>query len=158
METKTLIDILRDHPFMEGLKPNHIQKLAEVALEVQISRDQVVFREGDESSLFYLLVSGKVALEVSAPGRIVRIQTLGEGDEMGWSSLLGQGGKTFQARALEPVRAIAFDGPRLRQVWEQDPAFGYQFLMRILKVVAQRLQASRLQLIDLYAPRGVKLV
>jgi CRP-like cAMP-binding protein len=89
----------------------------------------------------------------------VRIQTLGEGDEMGWSSLLGEGsGKTFQARSLEPVRAIAFDAARLRQVWSQDPAFGYEFIRRLLKVVAQRLQATRLQLLDLYAPRGVKLV
>jgi CRP-like cAMP-binding protein len=77
---------------------------------------------------------------------------------MGWSSLLGHAGKTFQARSLEPVRAIGFDATRLRQVWEQDPAFGYQFMVRLLKVVAQRLQAARLQLLDLYAPRGVKLV
>jgi hypothetical protein len=31
-------------------------------------------------------------------------------------------------------------------------------MVRLLKVVAQRLQATRLQLLDLYAPRGVKLV
>jgi CRP/FNR family transcriptional regulator, cyclic AMP receptor protein len=158
MDSKTLTDVLREHPFLEGLKQNHVQRLAEVALEVQFARDQIVFREGDESSLFYLLVSGKVALEISAPGRIVRIQTLGEGDEMGWSSLLGHAGKTFQARSLEPVRAIAFDATRLRQIWEQDPSFGYQFMTRLLMVVAQRLQATRLQLLDLYAPRGVKLV
>jgi len=158
METKTLTEALREHPFLEGLKQNHVQRLAEVALEVQFARDQIVFREGDESSLFYLLVSGKVALEISAPGRIVRIQTLGEGDEMGWSSLLGHAGKTFQARSLEPVRAIAFDATRLRQIWEQDPSFGYRFMERLLMVVAQRLQAARLQLLDLYAPRGVKLV
>jgi CRP-like cAMP-binding protein len=158
MDSKTLTDVLREHPFLEGLKPNHVQKLAEVALEVQFARDQIVFREGDETSLFYLLASGKVALEVSAPGRVVRKQTLGEGDELGWSSLLGNAGKTFQARSLEPVRAIGFDAIRLRQVWEQDPAFGYQFMTRLLKVVAQRLQATRLQLLDLYAPRGTKLV
>jgi CRP-like cAMP-binding protein len=88
MEAKTLTEALRDHPFLEGMKPNHVQKMAEVAMEVQFSRDQVIFREGDESSLFYLLLSGKVALEVTAPGRIVRVQTLGEGDELGWSYLV----------------------------------------------------------------------
>lgn len=158
METKTLTDVLRDHPFLEGLKPNQIQKMAEIAMEVQFMRDQLIFREGDESSLFYLLLSGKVALEVSAPGKIVRVQTLGEGDEMGWSSLVGgDGGKTFQARALEPVRALAFDGARLRHAFSQDTAFGYEFLQRVLKVVARRLQATRLQLLDVFAPGGAKM-
>ena len=103
-------------------------------------------------------LSGKVALEISAPGRIVRVQTLGEGDELGWSSLLAGDGKQFQARSLEPVRALVFDGTRLRQTCEGDPGFGYALMARIIKVVSRRLQATRLQLLDLYAPRGVKLV
>jgi CRP/FNR family cyclic AMP-dependent transcriptional regulator len=158
MESKTLTEVLRDHPFLEGLKPNHIQRMAEVAMEVQFTRDQVIFRVGDESGLFYLLLSGRVAVEVSAPGRVVRVQTLGEGDELGWSSLLGQSGKTFQARALEPALAVAFDGARVRHACEQDPAFGYQIMRRVLRVVAERLQATRLQLLDMYAPGGSKLV
>ncbi|HOL73905.1 MAG TPA: Crp/Fnr family transcriptional regulator [Bryobacteraceae bacterium] len=157
MELKTLTEALRGHPFLEGMKPNHVQKMAEVAMEVQFNRDQVIFREGDESSLFYLLLTGKVALEVTAPGRIVRVQTLGEGDELGWSSLIGRHGKTFQARSIEPVRAIAFDGTRLRHACEMDPAFGYQLMQRVLRVVAERLQATRLQLIDVFAPAGSKL-
>jgi len=158
MDSKTLTDMLREHPFLEGLKQNYVQKMAEIALEVQFARDQVIFKEGDTSSLFFLLVSGTIALEISAPGRIVRVQTLGKGDELGWSTLLAQGGRTFQARSLEPVRAIAFDATRLRGACEQDPSFGYEITQRLLKVVAQRLQATRLQLLDLYAPRGVKLV
>jgi CRP-like cAMP-binding protein len=109
--------------------------------------------------LFYLLLSGKIALEASAPGRVVRIQTLGEGDELGWSSFLSDaGGKQFQARSIEPARALAFDGARLRQAFEQDPAFGLALMQRLLRVVAERLQATRVQLLDLYAPRGTKLV
>lgn len=158
METKTLTDSLRDHPFVEGLKPSHIQKLADMGLEVQFGRDQIIFREGDECGLFYIILSGKVALEISAPGHIVRIQTLGEGDELGWSSLLSEDGKHFRARSLEPVRALAFDGSRMRQTCEQDPVFGYNLMLRMLQVVSRRLQATRLQLLDLYAPRGAKLV
>ncbi len=94
--------------------------------------------------------------EVSAPGRIVRIQTLGEGDELGWSSLLEEESKRFQARSLEPGRALAFLGTQLRQACEEDCAFGYALERQIIKVISSRLQATRLQLLDLYAPRGVK--
>lgn len=158
METKTFTEVLQDHPFVSGMRPAHVQKLASLALEVQFGRDELIFKEGDFSSLFYLLIAGKVALEVSAPGRIIRVQTLGEGDELGWSSLLKSGGKHFRARSLEPVRALAFDGARLLQACEQDPAFGFALMQRLLHVVAERLQATRMQMLDLYAPRGAKLV
>ena len=158
MDAKTLTEALRGHAFLEGLKSSHLQKVADMALEVSFGRDQIIFREGDECGLFYIVLSGKVALEISAPGHIVRIQTVGEGDELGWSSLLGEDRKHFRARTLEPVRALAFDGMRMRQTCEQDPQFGYNLMLRMLKVVAHRLQATRLQLLDMYAPRGAKLV
>ncbi len=158
MDTKALYDILRQHPFLEGFKPPHIQKMAEMAHEVEFARDQVIFREGDECGLFYLILEGKVALEASAPGRIMRISTLGAGDELGWSSLLMEDGKQFQARTLETVRALAFDAARLRQTCEQDHGFGYLLMRQLLRVVSQRLLATRVQLLDLYAPRGVKLI
>jgi CRP/FNR family cyclic AMP-dependent transcriptional regulator len=160
MNANALVDVLRAHPFLEGMKPGHILKMSEMALEVQFAKDQMIFKQGDESGLFYLILSGKVALEVTGPGRVVRIQTVGEGEELGWSVVLAEGGKHFQARAIEPVRALTFDGPRLRQVCEQDPVFGYQFVRKLLKVVANRLQATRMQLLDLYQPPrgGSKLV
>jgi CRP/FNR family cyclic AMP-dependent transcriptional regulator len=160
MENNTLVEVLREHPFMEGMKPSHILKMAEMALEVQFAKDQMIFKQGDESGLFYLVLSGKVALEVTGPGRIVRIETAGAGEELGWSVLLAEGGKHFQARALEPVRTLTFDGTRLRQVCEQDPVFGYQFVRKLLRVVAGRLQATRMQLLDMYMPPrgGSKLV
>ena len=154
MPTSTLADIVRAHPFAEGMKESHVLKLADMALEVQFARDQIIFRQGDESGLFYLIVSGKVAIEASAPGRMLRVQTAGEGYELGWSSFLAKGGKHFQARTLEPVRALVFDGARLRQACEQDSGFGYQVLLRVLGVVARRLQATRMQLLDMYAPHG----
>jgi len=156
MAGKSLVEILREHPFLEGFKPEHVEKMAGMAREVQFSRDQMIFQEGEQSDLFYLLLSGRVALEVSAPGRIVRIQTLGEGDELGWSSLLEEESKRFQARSLEPGRALAFLGTQLRQACEEDCAFGYALERQIIKVISSRLQATRLQLLDLYAPRGVK--
>lgn len=158
MQAKSLVEILQEHPFLEGFKPEHVQRMAELALEVQFGRDQIIFREGQESGLFFLILSGKIALEVSAPGRIFRVQTLEAGEELGWSSVLGEGGKHFQARSLETVRALAFEGSRLRQLCEQDPSFGYALMKKLLKVVAERLQATRLQLLDVYAPRAAKLI
>lgn len=149
------LDELRAHPFLEGFKAEHLEVLAGLATETTFRKDEMIFRQGAESSLFYLLLSGRVALEVPMPGRTLRIQTVGAGEELGWSSLLSPVEKQFQARSLEPVRALAFDGARLIAACDTNCSLGYDLMRRVLHVVAERLQNTRLQLIDLYAP-GVK--
>ena len=156
MKEANLIEAIRNHPFSEDFLPQHLEKLAELAQLARFERDQFIFREGDESSFFYLLVSGKVALEVTALGRTLRVQTVGEGEELGWSSALPARGKQFQARALGTVKAIVFDGARLREACAQDCSFGYAMMKRLLLVVAGRLQATRMQLLDMYSPHGAK--
>ena len=157
IKSKDLVETLKEHAFVAGFQPAQIDRLAEIAHELHFDRDQIIFREGDESSFFYLILSGKVALEVTALGKTLRVQTLLEGEELGWSSVLPTaGGKQFQARALAAVRALAFDGARLREACEHDCTFGYVLMRRLLQVVARRLQAFRLQLLDMYSPEGPK--
>jgi CRP/FNR family cyclic AMP-dependent transcriptional regulator len=144
--------MLRRHPFVEAFEPQHVDRLAALASPVRFERDQVVFHEGDECSEFYMIVSGLVALEIEEPGHTLRVQTLSAGDELGWSALLMAAGKHFQARALERVEALAFDGPALLAACKTDPAFGFALMQRLLGVVAGRLHATRLQVHDMYSP------
>ena len=148
-----MVEIIKSHPFAEGFWPDHVARLGAMGSEIQFRPGEVIFHEGDHSSFFYLLISGNVALEVLSPGRPVRVATLYAGEVLGWSSVTGEtGGKQFQARALEDVRAIAFDGARLRHACEEDYAFGFWFMRAILKVMSARLHAIRSQLVDSYSP------
>jgi CRP-like cAMP-binding protein len=152
MSAATLLAVLKKHPFVEEFKPEDIDKLRALAREVSFGRDQVIFREGDDTHDFYLIVSGRIALEMVEPDdHVLRVQTLGAGDELGWSSVLMGRGKYFMARALEPVEALAFDGPQLFEACRADPAFGFAFMYRMLGVVSERLQATRLQLHDMHS-------
>jgi CRP-like cAMP-binding protein len=144
--------MLRKHPFVEAFEPAHVDRLAALASPVCFERDQVVFHEGDECSEFYMIVSGLMALEIEEPGHTLRVQTLSAGDELGWSALLMSSGKHFQARALERVEGLAFDAPELLEACRKDPAFGFAFMYRLLGVVAGRLEATRLQVHDMYSP------
>ncbi len=154
MTLSTLRDALTEHPFLAGLPPVHVDKLAEICFEKTFGEDEILFRESDPSGFFYLLLSGTVALEITAPGRVVRIMTVGAGEELGWSSLMADGRKQFQARALEPVHALALDGSRLRKLCEADHEFGHNMMKRLLVVVSERLQNTRLQLLDIFSTRG----
>ena len=149
---ETVLHMLRHHPFVAEFEPRHIERLATLAKEVRFERDQILFREGDDASEFYLIVNGLIALEIAAPGHTFRVQTLFAGDELGWSAVLMGRGKHFQARTLDRVDALAFEGSQLLAACNEDTLFGYTLMSRLLAVVAERLQATRLQLLDTYSP------
>jgi CRP-like cAMP-binding protein len=153
MQQKDLVAALRSHPFDKNFTSDQVERLASLAREVSFDRDQVIFREGGESHDFHLIIGGRVALEIEVPNHPnVRVQTLSGGDELGWSAVLMGQGKYFQARALEPVKALAFDGEALLAACKADPAFGFAFIYRVLELVSERLQATRLQVLDHYSP------
>jgi CRP-like cAMP-binding protein len=152
MTKETLLSVLQKHPFVEEFQPQHIEKLATMAKQVQFAPDQIIFREGDECSDFYLIVKGRVGLEMAPPGHTLRVQTLSAGDELGWSAVLMGRGKFFQARALDDVHALAIDGTMLLASCRDDKAFGFALMYRMLGVVSERLQATRLQVLDMYSP------
>jgi CRP/FNR family cyclic AMP-dependent transcriptional regulator len=148
---ETLQRILADHPFTHGLNDRHLELLAGCASNVRFEAGQVVFREGEEANQFYLIREGKMAVELFAPERgPVNILTVGAGEVLGWSWLVPPYRWRFDARAIEPTRAIALDGKCLREKSERDSDLGYQLLKGIAHIMEERLQATRLQLLNVY--------
>ncbi len=149
--------ILQEHPFVKNLSPEHIQLIVGCAKNVVFEPGQFLFKEDEEASEFYILRSGKVALEIYTPeyGPIT-IQTVGEGEVLGWSWLVPPYEWRFDGRAVELTRAIALDGKCLRGKCEQDPKLGYELMKRLASVFEGRLYAMRLQLLDIYNSKAPK--
>ena len=148
----SLLQALERHPFVSDFAPQDQARLAAIAKEVRFASNEVIFHEGDDYSVFYLLGKGMVALELEVPGHVLRVQTLYGGDVFDWSALLPHAGKHFQARALEPVTALAIEGDQLLASFKADPQFGLAFMLRLMGVVSERLRNTRLQLLDMYSP------
>ena len=147
----TLEAILAEHPFLKGLDPAHIELIAGCASNVRFNKGDFIFREEDEADRFYLIRHGLVALDVFVPQRgPVTIDTIQEGEVVGWSWLFPPYRWHFDARALQLTRAVAFDGKCLREKCDKDAKLGYDLVTRFSQVIMQRLQSSRLQLLDLY--------
>jgi len=153
MDVQGFQALLAKHPFTKDFEPTQIERMAGQARAASFEPAQIIFREGDDCAEFYLINSGRVALEmVVGANRVLRIQTLSDGDEFGWSALVMGHGKHFQARALTRVEALAFDGAQLAEACRADPAFGVSLMARLLRIVSARLDATRLQLSDTYSP------
>jgi CRP/FNR family transcriptional regulator, cyclic AMP receptor protein len=137
-------DAAKEHELLKRLESRHLEKLAGLAREAEFRSGHIIFHQGEQASYFYLLTQGSVALESIAKGRRVTVQTLQAGDAMGWSAVTEPDHSAhFEARALTPVRAIAFDGAQLRAACESDPSFGYVMMRALLGLVTERLDAIR---------------
>jgi len=150
---ESLEDIIAGHSFFSDLDERHVQSLTGCAANVRFDAGTYLFREGEQANHFYLIRQGKVAIEISAPPRKpIIVQTLSDGDVLGWSWLVPPYEWRFHARAVEPVRAIALDGNCLRARCEENHDLGYELLKRFAQLITQRLEATRFQLLDVYAP------
>ena len=149
---ETLERILAEHTFFEGLEPEYLKLLVGCASNARFQAGAYLFREGEEASHFYLIRQGRVAVEIYAPQRPpIVVQTLEGGDILGWSWLIPPYHWRFDARVVELTRAIALDGKCLRSKCEENHDLGYAILKRFAHIVDQRLEATRMQLLDVYA-------
>jgi CRP/FNR family cyclic AMP-dependent transcriptional regulator len=148
---QTLEPILAQQPFLQNLDPEHLQLLVGCASNVRYEAGQFLLREGEEANEFFIIRSGKVAIEIYSPERgPINIETIGEGDVLGWSWLVSPYLWRFDARALDLTRALVLDGKCLRGKCESDHHLGYALLNRFAHIIDRRLQATRIQLLDIY--------
>lgn len=151
MPVQSLEVVLKDHPFVQDLDREHVATLAGCAQNRNFETGEYLWRQGEQADVFYLIRSGKIALEIFVPHQgPLQIETVGEGEAFGWSWLVPPYRWHFDVRAVTPVRAFVLDGHCLRQKLEQDPNLGYQLLKRFVPVLAKRLTATRLKLLDMY--------
>jgi len=151
MPVESLERILAAHPFFEGMEPIYHELFVDCASNVRFEAGAFIFREGEEANQFYLIRHGRVAVEISTPERgSVIIQSLGEGDVLGWGWMIPPYRWRFDARAVELTRAIALDGRCLRERSEADHDLGFQLMKRAAHLMEERFQATRLQLLDIY--------
>jgi CRP-like cAMP-binding protein len=148
---KTLESLLAQHPFFEGLESRYLELLTGCASNLRFDAGATLFREGEDARQFFVIREGVVRLEVFSPGQgEIAIQTVNTGEVVGWSWLVPPYRWHFTGRATTPLRVIALDGECLRGKCEQDHSLGYEFLKRFSHIMLDRLQATRLQLLDLY--------
>lgn len=151
MTTRGLDALLRDHPFFAGLDTAALELVAGCAHNVHWGPGERVFSDGEPADTFYVLRDGRVALEIHDPaGGGVVIDTLDGGDVLGWSWLVPPYRWFGDGRAVIPTSAVALDGACLRGKCDDDPRLGYALLTRVTGVMYERLQATRVRLLDLY--------
>lgn len=143
--------VLAKHPFLADLDAEALDLISGCAANASFNSGEYIFREGDPADQFYIIRFGKISVEINMPNRGPHsVQTLGAGEVLGWSWLIPPHRWRFDGRALELVRAIGLNGKCLRAKCDDNRELGYRLLSRFSGVMVKRLEAARLQLMDVY--------
>jgi CRP-like cAMP-binding protein len=150
-----MLATIRTEPFFDGIPDQELAILADCGETREYPTGTWLMRQHTPANHFYLLTDGLVTLKALIPQRgVITLETLGTHEPLGWSWLVPPYHWHYDAHTLEPTSALVFDAARLRREMEADHELGYQLQHRVIDVLAQRLQASRLQSLDLYSMPG----
>jgi CRP-like cAMP-binding protein len=139
---------LAAHPFLKGMNPHHLELLALCVTPTEFDAGQLVLREGEPASGFYLIETGTVVLEgKTEDGKTVVMDTISSGEPLGWSWLFPPYLWSHDARATEPCTALCFSGLLLRQHRDDDLTLSHELHKRASEVMVRRLDAARKKLI-----------
>jgi CRP/FNR family transcriptional regulator, cyclic AMP receptor protein len=145
------LETLKNIQFLQDFSDDHLQHLASLAEIKEFPAGSVVFREGQPSSSVYLVVQGNIILEIIVPIRgAMEFQTVGSGELLGWTPVLGPGPMTATARVQTPSTLLVLNAAQMQAFCASDLSFGFAFMQRIAQVLASRLSATRLLLMDVY--------
>jgi CRP/FNR family transcriptional regulator, cyclic AMP receptor protein len=152
---RTTDELLREHGFLAGLSRGTLAVLSESASIVRFDPGALLLREGEDAGTLFLVTRGRVSIEIHAPSRgPIVIDTVEPGNVVGLSWVAAPFRWQFDARALEPVEAVAIDTEHLREDLAVHPEAATELHRRLAAVVLARLQATRIRLLDLYANAG----
>lgn len=151
--THEVSEELQKIPWFQELKPHHVRKMASITSLCRVKAGQSFFREGDKEDYVYIVIEGRVALDMFVPHRgRVRFYTAEPWEIFGWSSVTPTvRQRTAGATAVIDSLVARINAQEMRQACEEDHDLGYQVMRRLANVVAGRLLITRLQLLDMFA-------
>jgi CRP/FNR family transcriptional regulator, cyclic AMP receptor protein len=148
---QTIEQLLAEAPAFNGMSEEHLALIAGCAQNKVFEDGEYLMREGNPANTFFVIRHGRVAMEIFVPERGgVTIETIDDGDLLGWSWLVPPFREYLDARALGPVHVVAFDAACLRGKADEDRVLGYELMRRFIPVIVERLQATRFRMLDVY--------
>lgn len=155
MSDKTILELLRGVSFLHDIADEHLERLAAISRKVEFPARKEVFHEHDSAEDVFLITRGRVSLVICAPKVGCRqLMEVGAGELISWSPLVARARLSDSAQTLVPTTVIAINGKAALELCAADPVFGFEFMRRAAQVLAERLAATRLQLLEM---GGVRL-
>lgn len=144
------VHLLALHPFVGELTNEQIMQVAMCATPQRFAPGQVLFRAGEVADACHLVRAGHVSLQLSAPAGPLVVDTLSGEHVLGWSWLVPPHRWRFDAVAIDEVDTLRLDAACLRDLMRDDAELAAVLARGLLAVVADRLEHTRVRLLDVF--------
>lgn len=124
-----------------GMKKEIVKEIMKNAVQESHPEGELLFREGDVADTFYVLLKGRIKLNIGETGRVVYVVSKA-GEAFGWSSLIDRDVYTASAECLAQTKLLKFDKEKLQKALVEDPANGLIFFRRLAETLGTRLMQS----------------
>ncbi len=140
-------EVLRRYPYFSGIGDESLKQLAMIAEEKSVPAGTQIFCEGAPADKLSIIVKGEVSVQyLLGNGEYRTVDTLVDGDILGWSALVEPYKITAFCTATRPTELVQLDSRKVRELCNQDPQVGYQLMVQVAKLLGHRLEGARVQL------------
>jgi CRP-like cAMP-binding protein len=126
------LDLLQRVPLFAGLGHREIERIGQLAEEVDVADGTVLMRQGDPGRDLMVVISGQVGLVRDGS----RLNTMQPGDFFGEIALVDGGPRTATATADGPTRLLVVGHRDFHALMDEFPDIASQ----ILRALAQRVR------------------
>ena len=144
---------LKEFEFFKGFDDAELELIATVAKEETFDAGAQMYQNGDPARAIFLVLEGKIILVMDGslgshrPPLQVTVDVVTKGESSGWSAVVEPYIYTLSARCIDRTRVIAIDGPGLHKLMEADCLLGMRIMRATCKVIANRLNHTRIILV-----------
>jgi len=149
MANTEIVELLRDTTFFRGIDDRYLHDLAPLCRQEEFANRTTIFEGSDRAKEVYFIVDGRISLAICDATGCRQVATIEKGDLMGWAPLIGRTRLFDSARTISRVKTIVIDADELLKFCTAHTEFGFEFMRRAARVLAERLSATRIQLLEI---------
>jgi CRP-like cAMP-binding protein len=150
-EPLSLMEVLGKVPIFDELNRHQLKAIERILHRRTYAPGEYIFREGETGMGMYIVEKGEVSVVYGSSS--VEMAHLGPGEFFGEIALLTEAPRTASARAINDVSVLGFFQPDLFSLLETRPHIGVSVLLKLARIVAERMQEAVKDNLQLIAGR-----
>jgi CRP-like cAMP-binding protein len=136
------IQFLKTVPFFDRLSNRQLKRVSDIMFQRTYEADETIFEEGQPGAALFLILDGKIAIEICRESETTRLAVLETGAFFGEMALLDETPRSASARALERTRTLALYRNDLNGLRHRHPRTACQIYQSIATMIGDRLRST----------------
>lgn len=117
-----------------------LDDLAQIIDLLRFDSDEIIFRENQSASRFYMMISGNILLEQQITEKVSTVVgSIKPGFSFGWSAMVDDAVYTTDAICIEQSEVYSFKREKIMALFKKNPDMGFRFYQRLLVIIKKRL-------------------